>query len=244
MLRRPLRPAPRALAAAPALALSLALVLASCGGGSSSEPPSGGSGSSTSTGGSSASTSSSSQVEGVRLTPQGSRLKLGQTARVSWHPTQRTTGVIAVSVTGIFKVPISAFSAWRLNGATRRSTPYFVHATVRNLGKSDLSHTAVPLYLLDRRQTLLQASTFQAKFTPCPSRPLPSRFKRGDKTQVCLVYFAPHHGKLAAISFRPTEDFDAITWQGNVVAGGVRQHHHHHHQHTKKHQRHKKHKNH
>jgi hypothetical protein len=97
-----------------------------------------------------------------------------------------------------------------------------VHAAVRNLGQSDLSNVPVPLYLLDQRETLLQASTFRATFIPCPSRPLPPKFKHGDKASVCLVYFAPHHGKLVAISFRPTEDFDAITWEGQVVSGGAR----------------------
>jgi hypothetical protein len=225
-------------AARPALAALLALSLAGCGGSSSSEPGAGGSGSTppqTSSGTSSASTSTSAgEFDGVELTPQGSRLKLGETARVSWQPNQKTTGVIAVSVTGIFKMPISAFSAWRLKRATRRSTPYFVHATVRNLGTSDLSNVAVPLYLLDERETLLQASTFQAKFTPCPSRPLPPKFRKGDRTDVCLVYFAPQHGKLLAISFRPTQDFDAITWQGDVVTGGIRRHHKKQH-HTNKH---------
>ena len=164
-------------------------------------------------------------VDGVRLTRPGARLKLGDTARVSWQPDQRTTGVIAVTVTGLLRMPISTFSDWRLDRATQRSTPYFVHATVRNLGKSDLSGVPVPLYLLDRRQTLLQTSTFQARFTPCPSRPLPTKFKRGAKASVCLVYFAPHHGRLVAISFRPTENFDAITWEGKVLTGGARQHH-------------------
>jgi len=205
------------------------LVLAGCGGGSSSsEPAIGGTDSSTSTGtttGTTTGSSTSGQVDGVTLTPQGTHLKLGQTARVSWQPTQKKTGVIAITVTGLLKMPISAFSAWRLKRETRRSTPYFVHATVRNLGSSDLSHQPVPLYLLDQRQTLLQASTFQAEFTPCPSRPLPAKFHKGDKASVCLVYFAPHHGKLVAISFRPTEEFDAITWQGQVVDGG-RKHHH------------------
>lgn len=220
--------------ALPALVAAAALALAGCGGDStSSEPATSGSGSSTSAhtsssaGSSATSTSGSSSsyvVEGVTLTPQGSGLKLGDTARVSWQPNQKETGVIAVTVTGLLRMPISSFSAWRLDRATRRSTPYFVHATVRNLGKSDLSNVPVPLYLLDQRQTLLQASTFQAQFTPCPSRPLPAKFKHGDKTSVCLVYFAPHHGKLVAISFRPTEDFDAITWEGNVVSGGVRHH--------------------
>jgi hypothetical protein len=218
----------------PACVAVLALALAGCGGSDSSEPAAGGSDSSaptdpatgTSTGSSprssptdSSATSPTGRVDGVKLTPQGTRLKLGDTARVSWQPDQKRTGVIAVTVDGLFRVPISAFNAWRLDRDTRRSTPYFVHATVRNLGKSDLSQVPVPLYLLDERETLLQASTFRAKFTPCPSRPLPPEFKRGDKAEVCLVYFAPQHGKLAAISFRPSEDFDAITWTGQVVTG-------------------------
>ena len=218
------------------LAVVAALTLAGCGGGGgTSEPATGGSESSppaqTSSGATPESTVSagaSGVVEGVRLTHQGARLKLGETARISWQPDQNTTGVAAITVTGLLRMPISAFSAWRLNRETRGSTPYFVHATVRNLGRSDLSHVPVPLYLLDRRQTLLQASSFRAKFTLCPSRPLPARFRRGDKTSVCLVYFAPDHGTLVAISFRPTEDFDAITWQGPVVnedqQGGKRQH--------------------
>lgn len=211
----------------------LALALSGCGGGpSSSEPVAGGSDSSTSmksstseatdpaTGTSSSPrTTPTGTVQGVKLTPQGTRLKVGETARVSWHPDQKRTGVIAVTVDGLFKVPISTFSAWRLEPEVRRSTPYFVHATVRNLGRSDLSHVPVPLYLFDQRETLLQSSTFRAEFTPCPSRPLPAKFKKGHKAEVCLVYFVPRHGKLAAISFRPSEDFDAITWTGRVVTG-------------------------
>jgi hypothetical protein len=199
--------------ALPALVAVAALMLTGCGGGgSSSEPASGGSGSSTSSDTSSDGGSIPSSVDGVQLTPQGARLKLGDTARVSWQPDQQTTGVIAVTVTGLLKMPISAFRAWRLKPETQRSTPYFVHATVRNLGDSNLSNVPVPLYLLDERETLMKSSTFQAKFGS------------GDKASVCLVYFVPHHGKLVAISFRPTEDFDAITWEGQVVDAGARHH--------------------
>jgi hypothetical protein len=205
-----------------------ALPLSGCGGAGSSEPGAGGSGgtggssgsgptASTQSGGPSQSPSSSSAVvQGVTLTAQGSQLRLGQTARVSWKPDQKTVGVIAVSVTRLQKMPISAFSDWRLNAATQRSTPYFVHATVRNLGRSNLSGKPVPLYLLDQRNTLLQASTFQASYAACPSRPLPAKFTRKKKTRVCLVYFAPDHGRLVAVSFRPTQDFVAITWEGAV----------------------------
>jgi len=217
----------------PACAAVLSLALAGCGGSGSSEPAAGGPDSSTPTDASTGSTAPSTDsptsaspgttptgtLEGVKLTPPGAHLKLGETARVSWRPDQKTTGVIAVTVEGLFKVPISTFSAWLLKPDTRRSTPYFVHATVRNLGRSDLSGVPVPLYLLDEREALLEASTFRAKFTPCPSRPLPPKFRTGDKVEVCLVYFAPQHGKLVAISFRPSEDFDAINWTGRVVTG-------------------------
>lgn len=204
--------------ALPALAAVAALTFAGCGGAGSSEPVSGGSSGTSAP--SVGSTGTASAADGVRLTPQGTHLALGDTARVMWHPTQTTTGVAAITVTGLLEMPISTFRAWRLNRETRRSTPYFVHATVRNLGHSDLSHTPLPLYLLDQRETLLRASRFQARFTPCPSRPLPPTFKHGDRTTVCLVYFVPRHGKLVAISFRPTEDFSAITWQGHVVVRG------------------------
>jgi hypothetical protein len=216
--------------AIPALVAVAVLTLSGCGGGSGSSTSSaGGTDSGSSSGSSSTSTSTSSSsssspavVDGVKLTAQGSQLKLGTTARVSWKPDQKTVGVIAMKVTRLQKMPIGAFSEWRLNPATQKSTPYFVHATVRNLGKSNLSGKAVPLYLLDQRNTLLQQSTFQAEYPPCPSRPLPAKFTRGKKTSVCLVYFVPDHGKLVAISFRPSQDFVAITWKGEVQ-NGVRQ---------------------
>jgi hypothetical protein len=207
----------------PALIISAALALAGCSGSGSSSPQAGpaNSGSSTSSTGQSQSpqgtTSSSLPVpQGVHVTTQGASLRLGQAATVAWQPDQKTVGVIKMTVTQQQQVPISTFRDFRLDGATRRSTPYFVHVAVKNLGTSDLSHVPVPLYLLDHQHTLLRASTFQARFPACPSRPLPAKFKRGSHTTVCLVYFVPKHGKLVAMSFRPSEDYDAITWHGAV----------------------------
>jgi hypothetical protein len=219
VIRRPLLPA---------LAVVVALAVAGCGGGSdSSEPADSGSGTSSSgTSGTTGSpgTAQTGTVEGVRLTPPGTRLKVGETARVSWQPDQKTTAVVALTVTGLLKVPISTFSAWRLPTDTKRSTPYFVQVSVRNLGRSDLSGVHVPLYLLDKRGSLLEASTFEATFTPCPSRPLPAKFRKGAEADACLVYFAPDHGELVAVSFRPSEDFAQILWEGAVVtSSGQRQ---------------------
>ena len=203
------------------LACCTTLALAGCGGGSGTSSPSAGSSGSGSSGGASATT----KVDGIALTAQGSALKVGDKAVLSWQPTQKTTGVIRVAVTGLEKLPISAFSSWRLTPATQRSTPYFVKATVQNLGRTNLSGVTVPLYLLDQHNTLLQASTFQAQYPPCPSKPLPSGFTRHKSTAVCLVYFVPDHGSMVAVSFRPSEAFNAITWKGPVTTPPKSHHH-------------------
>ena len=68
----------------------------------------------------------------------------------------------------------------------------------------------MPLYLLDGRNTLLQASTFRAQFPACPSTPLPAKFTHGKKATVCLVYFAPDHGTLDRGQLPPdARTFDA-----------------------------------
>jgi hypothetical protein len=219
---------------------AVVLTVTACSGGSSSTPPIGPTGSSSPTTSSptttapttgsttspptTASTTSkpptshhtTAVVQGVHLTPEGTRLKLGAAARVSWKPDQKTTGVIRLAVTRLQQVRLTAFHDFVLDAVTRRSTPYFVHATVTNLGRSNLSHVAVPLYLLDRHRTLIQASTFRSRFKACPSRALPSRFVHGKRAKVCLVYFAPRHGRLRAMSFRPSQDYAAITWRGHV----------------------------
>jgi hypothetical protein len=200
-----------------------ALVLAGCSNTSSSSPPSGSgsSGPSSPNQSQSQSTTPNSALplpQGITVTTPGTSLRLGQAATVAWQPDQSTVGVISLTVTGQQRVPIRAFRDFRLDGATRRSTPYFVKVKVKNLGTSNLSHVPVPLYLLDDQHTLLQASTFQAQFPACPSRPLPSGFRHGSHTAVCLVYFVPKHGKLVAMSFRPSQDYNAITWHGPVKA--------------------------
>jgi hypothetical protein len=216
-------------AASAALLTAAVLVLSGCGGGSSSTPGAGSPGTSGSSATSassdgSPSSSSSGAVQGVTLTPQGTKLSLGKAARVSWQPSQKKTGVIRLAVTKLEKVPISVFHDWRLDPATSKSTPYYVHVSVTNLGTTPLSGVPVPLYLLDGRNTLLEASTFRARFPACPSTPLPARFTHGKHIATCLVYFAPNHGKLVAMSFRPSQDFDAITWTGPVTSTGKKKH--------------------
>jgi hypothetical protein len=157
--------------------------------------------------------------EGVELTPQGSELALRDSAVVAWEPRQELVGVLDVTVTRLERTSFAeSFQGWQLDEATRRSTPYFVRATVANAGETDVGGHDVPLYAVDAADTLIQASTFQTRFDPCPGNGVfRETFAPGDAEGLCLVYLVPDGGELTAVSFRPVEDFDPITWTGKVT---------------------------
>ena len=156
--------------------------------------------------------------DGVQLTPQGSDLAIKDSAVVAWEPRQDQVGVLDVTVTRVEQTTFAtSFEGWQLDQATRKSTPYFVRATIDNVGASDVGGRDVPLYAVDGADTLIQASTFRAKFEPCPGNGVfPKTFRPGVTKQVCLVYLVPGGGELTAVSFRPSQDFDPITWTGPI----------------------------
>ena len=88
--------------------------------------------------------------------------------------------------------------------------------TVANVGDQDLSGQRIPLYVLDGANALVESSAFKKEFKPCPSPALPDGFVTGEKVTVCQAYLVPKRGTLVAVSFRPTEKFNPITWVGKV----------------------------
>jgi hypothetical protein len=152
----------------------------------------------------------------VTLTDPGTGLKVGERGTVAWRLDKKKIGALNITVTKIEKVSLAEFVGWRLDEASRNSTPYFVRVKLRNVGRSDLAGRSVPLYAVDKTNTLIQASSFQSSFRPCPSTPLPKKFVRDKSAQVCLVYLVPKKGTLTAISFRPSNDFNPVTWSGKA----------------------------
>jgi hypothetical protein len=156
--------------------------------------------------------------DGVSLTEPGSQLAVGDHAVVAYRPRQDVVGALDIQVTALEKTTIkSEFSAWQLNDDQQKSNPFFVRATVKNVGDTDLGGRPVPLYIVNDQNVLVESTPFASSFEACPSTPLPEKFAPGDKADVCLVYLAPDHGDLVAVSFRPDETFNPITWSGDVV---------------------------
>jgi hypothetical protein len=155
--------------------------------------------------------------DGVTLTPQGTHLEVGDEGVVAWEPRQDEVGVLDLTVTKLERTTTRrTLSAWQLTPAQEKSTPYFVHVTVENVGDTDLGGRRVPLYAVNEDNLLLESTPFASSFTPCPSTSLPEKFGPGKHKDVCLVYLAPDHGTLEAVSFRPDEAFDPIIWTGEV----------------------------
>ncbi|NPC98316.1 hypothetical protein [Nocardioides sp. zg-DK7169] len=161
--------------------------------------------------------------DGVELTAPGSALGLGDTAVVAWEPRQKKVGVLEVTVERLERTTFErSFGGWKLDDAVRRTTPYFVRAKVANVGASDLGGAEVPLYIVDGKNRLVSYSRFASRFQPCASTDLPKPFRPGQERSICLVYLAPERGRLTAVSFRPTEQFDPITWTGKVQQLGAK----------------------
>lgn len=155
--------------------------------------------------------------EGVELTAQGSTLEVGDTATVAYEPRQGTIGALEVKVTSLEKASFEQFVGWELKKETRRTAPYFVRARVTNVGDTNLGGRPVPLYIVDGENRLIESSIFTGTFKPCDGASFPRKFRSGDSVKACMVYLAPGKGELTAVSFRPTQEFNPITWEGEVT---------------------------
>lgn len=158
--------------------------------------------------------------EEVELTSQGSELGVGETATVAYEPRQGMVGALDIKVTAMEKASFKQFEGWELTKQTRKATPYFVRAKVTNVGDTNLRGRPVPLYIVDGENRLIESSVFTGSFEPCEGSMLPKPFRNGDSTKACLVYLAPDKGDLTAVSFRPTQEFNPVTWTGELETSG------------------------
>jgi hypothetical protein len=200
-----------------AVALASALVLGGCSGGGGDDDPESTDSSATSSGGATSSDTAYLNVpDGVELTAQGSELDFGDTATVAFEPRQDRVAALDLTVQSIEKASFKMFVGWKLDDDTLSTTPYFVQVKIKNVGETDLGGDRIPVYGVDGDNKLIEYSTFSSSFKPCPSPFFPKKFKGGDTLKTCLVYLAPHKGKLTAASFRPVEEFNPIIWTGDI----------------------------
>ena len=109
------------------------------------------------------------------------------------------------------------FAAFKLDKAMKASTPYYVHVKVKNNAATNLSGVELPIFLDNGSDVLFPSARITSSFKPCPSQPLPEKFTKGKKADLCLVFLAAPKTKLEAIAMRPTEQTEPITWTGKIT---------------------------
>lgn len=158
----------------------------------------------------------------VSVTAPGSKLGFGDPASVIFEPDQKRGSVLRVSVDKAVQGSIEDLSAFVLKPEVKASTPYYVDVTVENVGEGDVGGVPVPLWGVDASNTLLPAASFTTVFPRCPSAPLPKEFGPDKRLETCLVFLAPDGGTLQAVSYRPDEAFNPITWTGDIATPKAR----------------------
>jgi hypothetical protein len=214
-------PAPVRRRALPSVAAATVAALALAGCSSSSDGDTEGGGTTTSAAASpSPSPSSTVKIpDEVELTDQGKELSFGDPATVIFEPTQDRGTVLQMTVQGAEKGDLKTdFKGFILDDPYKRNANYYyVKVQVKNVGEGDVGGVPVPLWGVNATNTLLPPLKFSTTFAKCPSPLLPAKFPSGATLDTCLAYLSPDHGSLEAASYRPSQEFNPITWTGEVV---------------------------
>jgi hypothetical protein len=163
-------------------------------------------------GNASPSETATSNVSGIATTPSGTTLKLGQPAMLYYAPNPTHQSVIKVTVDKLQHGKLQDLRNFRLSDAARRSSVYYATARVKNTGDGDLGGQPLQLYGKVSNDLVVPPVILGATFHKCDYEPLPAPFTHGDRTTLCVLLLAPHHGKVPAVQWRPADDSKPITW--------------------------------
>ncbi|MEP6817239.1 MAG: hypothetical protein ABI873_16995 [Marmoricola sp.] len=162
-------------------------------------------------------TQSVSAPNGVSLTKAGTELKFGAAATVGFAPNAQRSTALELTVSKVEQGTIKDLAAYDLDAKAQASRPYYVTATVKNVGTGQVGRSAIPLWGLAADNTLIGASGFTNAFAKCPSGPLPAAFGGGTATSTCLMFLVPQGGSLVGVSYRPVMADEPIVWKGTII---------------------------
>ena len=156
---------------------------------------------------------------GVTLTDPGTELAFGADATVAWRPRQDTVVALDLAVERIDETSYDeSFEGWVVTKEMKGQTPYFVHATVTNVGDADTGDLLVPVYALAGGSSLYEPLDFRDEtFEPCTGGKLPERLRPGKSAELCFVYLLPTFDSLMAAAFDPVGDLAPVTWTGEIT---------------------------
>jgi hypothetical protein len=208
-------------------AAALATGVAACGGSSSSSASGGNAAApatssattttaSTTAAASTTSTTSTSNSGGVAA--PGTKLAVGQTAKVPFTPAGSTdkskASNLQVTVQSFDKGSLSDFNGIQLDSGEKASTPVYVKVHVTNLGPAsiDVDSSAAAIEGVDNTGNNQSSVTFIGSFPKCPDAASTKPLAAGKSYDDCLTFLVP--GGISKVSYNGTNDYidSPVTW--------------------------------
>ena len=207
-------------------AVTLAGGVAACGGSSSSSSSASGaaapaSSSSATTAASATSTAATTTAaassSGATAAP-GTKLSVGQTAKVPFAPAGSTdkskAATLQVTVQSFDKGSLSDFNGIQLDANEKASTPVYVKVHVTNLGPAsiDVDSSAAAIEGVDNTGNNQSSVTFIGTFPKCPDAASTKPLGTGKGYDDCLTFLVP--GGITKVSYNGTSDYidSPVTW--------------------------------
>jgi hypothetical protein len=156
------------------------------------------------------------------ITAPGTKLKLGDTAHVTFKPlnapsTSKKTYKLDVSVLKIEKGSIGDFKNVTLDAAQKKSTPYYISVKVSNPGgevpvKND--DPDIRFDAIDDRGQQQGSVTFLGTFDRCDDASAPAPFANGKSYESCLTYLLPGGGSITQVNWSGSDPYvlKPVTW--------------------------------
>lgn len=203
----------RAVAAASVCAIALTGCSGAAGGGNDGDEAAPSNSGVTSTDPTGASTTASPEQTDERATPPGTKLTEGKPAVVRFTANPKHDSLVKLTVTKVKQGTIKDLAAqFELDDQARRSSVYYVSASVKNVGKGELGGQPITLYGQVSEKLVVPPVILKSTFKRCDYQPLPEKFGPGKRANVCIVLLAPRHGKVTSVQWRPADNSEPISW--------------------------------
>ena len=209
-------------------AVALAGGVAACGGSSNSSSssaansaaPAASTSATTTSSAASTSTTSSASSSGAVAKP-GTKLAVGQSAKVAFMPAGSTdkskASTLQVTVQSFDKGSLSDFNGIQLDANEKASTPVYVKVHVTNLGPAaiDVDSSAAAIEGVDNTGNNQSSVTFIGDFPKCPDAASTKPLATGKGYDDCLTFLVP--GGITKVSYNGTSDYidSPVTWAPN-----------------------------
>jgi hypothetical protein len=208
------------------VAVALACGVAACGGSSSSSSSAGGAAApatssaaaTTASTSATATTTTTSASSSSAAAKPGSKLSIGQAAKVGYNPAGSTdkskAATLQVTVKSFDKGSLSDFNGIQLDANEKASTPVYVKVHVTNLGPNpvDVDGTAAAIEGVDNTGNNQSSVTFIGDFPKCPDAASTKPMSTGTSYDDCLTFLVP--GGITKVSYNGTTDYidSPVTW--------------------------------